>query len=192
MTAGQRAPASHSTNTLVLSSANPPRRGFRKPADLRFLNRLRGRARHPPPHNARHAAQFSRTVRAKPERLEIVAAYGGRAWLPGSGCALSPFAYAVLLNKPSTCSVAVVPCALRCLSEQAFCSFSRHYPALVRQISPQFCPTGSALPWQISFAASSSSAGAPAVELVFAKRKSAPGDPGLPNRVRKFGVGYVG
>ena len=69
--------------------------------------------------------------------------FGAPAWLPGSGCALSPFAYAVLLNKPSTVSVAVVPCALRCLSEQAACPFSCRCPALVRQFSP---PTGSVLP----------------------------------------------
>ena len=42
--------------------------------------------------------KFSRTVRARPERLEIVAAYGGWAGLPGSGCALSPCAHAFLLN----------------------------------------------------------------------------------------------
>ena len=38
----------------------------------------------------RRAAQFSRTVRAKPERLEIAAAYGGRACFPGSECAIPP------------------------------------------------------------------------------------------------------
>ena len=41
----------------------------------------------------------------------------------------------------STLSVAVVSCALRCLSEQAFCRFSRHRPALVRQISPPVQPS---------------------------------------------------
>ena len=84
------------------------------------------------------------TSRAKPSSFSpelfslrskawALSGFGAAAWLPGSGCALSPCAYAVLLNKPSTCSVTVVSCALRCLSEQAFCHFSRPHPALVRQ-----------------------------------------------------------
>ena len=34
--------------------------------------------------------------------------------------------------------------------------------------------------------------GAPAQELALTKLMISPGAPGLPNRVRKFGVGYVG
>ena len=34
--------------------------------------------------------------------------------------------------------------------------------------------------------------GAPTQELALTKLMISPGAPGLPNRVRKFGVGYVG
>ena len=64
------------------------------------------------------------TSRAKPSILPpelfslrskawALSGFGAAAWLPGSDCALSPCAYAVLLNKPSTFSVAVVPCTVR-------------------------------------------------------------------------------
>ena len=71
--------------------------------------------------------------------------FGAPAWLPGSGCALSPSASRCSSKQffyPFSCRSS----ALRSLSEQAFCSFSRPRPALVRQFSPQFCPTGSTLP----------------------------------------------
>ena len=80
------------------------------------------------------------TSRAKPSILPpelfslrskawALSGFGAAAWLPGSECAIpphtislrsiergprfSPCAYAVLLNKPSTCSVTVVFCTVR-------------------------------------------------------------------------------
>ena len=51
LTAGQRAPASRLTNAFVLPSADPPRRGFRKPAGLRCLTPASGQGTTPPtPH----------------------------------------------------------------------------------------------------------------------------------------------
>ena len=62
-------------------AANPPRRGFRGSAKPRCLNRLRGRARHPPPHKPRQTVQlfpqnFSRCAR-KPGRCPVSARQRG-------------------------------------------------------------------------------------------------------------------
>ena len=107
LTAGQNSPANHPASTFVLPSANPPRRGFRGSAEPRCLNRLRGWARHPPAHNPRQIARVRKNFLRKAQKPRFSVALTSGACFPGSVCALSPSAYAVLLNKPSTVSVTV-------------------------------------------------------------------------------------
>ena len=94
-------------NSSVCAPSSPPRRGFRGSAEPRCLNRLRGWARHPPAHNPRQIARVRKNFLRKAQKPRFSVALTSGACFPGSVCALSPSAYAVLLNKPSTVSVTV-------------------------------------------------------------------------------------
>ena len=88
LTAGQRSPASRLTNTSVLPSAHPPRRGFRSSAELRFLNRLRGRARHPSAHNPRKITRVHKNFLRCAQKPCFFGDFASGACFPGSECAL--------------------------------------------------------------------------------------------------------
>ena len=81
LNAGQRAPASRLTNTFVLPSAIPPRRGFRKPVGLRFLTPASGQGTTPSatqasPNRPSYPQNFSRFAR-KPGRCPVSARQRG-------------------------------------------------------------------------------------------------------------------
>ena len=109
LTAGQRAPASHPTSTFALPSADPPRRGFRGFVKPRFRNRRSGPVRHPPAHKVRRAPrQFTRNNSRKRESpgnsVDLFAHQrASRGLVAPAAFAL----HAILLNGPSTVSVAV-------------------------------------------------------------------------------------
>ena len=81
LNAGQNSPANHPASTFVLPSADPPRRGFRSSAELRFLTPAPGQCTTPSatqaaPNRPSYPQNFSRFAR-KPGRCPVSARQRG-------------------------------------------------------------------------------------------------------------------